>query len=111
MAIELRPEDRKPLRNFLRTCLPGPAVITIIQHVDEEFSAGLVEWLNAQTSLKVRLAREGEQLKIGTAYVAGTNNHLILTSGLRFAYTPEPLHLPYRPSIDVFLKAWPVTGH
>ncbi|MDY0093920.1 MAG: chemotaxis-specific protein-glutamate methyltransferase CheB [Candidatus Vecturithrix sp.] len=100
----------------LLTYLPArlSAVITIIQHVDEEFSAGLVEWLNAQTSVKVRLAREGEQPKIGTAYVAGTNNHLILTPGLRFAYTPEPLHLPYRPSIDVFFESvaryWPLKG-
>lgn len=81
------------------------AIISIVQHVDEEFSSGLVDWLDAQTSLRVRLAREGEQPKIGNVYVAGMNKHLILTPGLRFAYTPEPAHLPYRPSVDVFFES------
>lgn len=96
----------KTLANLL-SFLPSPfaAIISIVQHVDEEFSVGLVDWLDAQTSLQVRLAHEGEQPKIGNVYVAGTNKHLILTPGLRFAYTPEPAHLPYRPSVDVFFES------
>ena len=90
------------------------AVIIIIQHVDEEFSAGLVEWLAAQTPLKVRLAHEGEQPRNGQVYVAGANYHLILTPGLRFAYTPEPHQVLYRPSVDVFFESvaryWPQKG-
>ncbi|GAK57040.1 response regulator receiver domain protein [Candidatus Vecturithrix granuli] len=90
------------------------AIIIIIQHVDQEFSAGLVEWLAVQTPLKVRLAHEGEQPKSGHVYVAGTNHHLILTPGLRFAYTPEPHQILYRPSVDVFFESaaryWPRKG-
>jgi two-component system response regulator WspF len=98
------------------SCLPSTlkASIVIIQHVNEEFSAGFASWLNAHSSLPVCLALKGEQLKAGTVYVAGTNDHLILTKSLRFAYTPEPCSTPYRPSVDVFFRSvakyWPDTG-
>jgi two-component system response regulator WspF len=46
--------------------------------------------------------------------VAGTNDHLIVTSGLTFAYTPEPFDNPYRPSVNVFFRSaakhWPDIG-
>ncbi|MCP4700198.1 MAG: chemotaxis response regulator protein-glutamate methylesterase [Gammaproteobacteria bacterium] len=90
------------------------AAIIIVQHVDEEFSASLANWLDAQVPFCVCLAREGECAKSGNAYVAGTNDHLELTARLRFAYTPNPRTLPYRPSVDVFFKSvakhWPDKG-
>lgn len=45
------------------------------------------------------------------AYFAGTDDHLILQKNGRFKYTEEPVHYPYRPSIDVFFESavthWP----
>lgn len=90
------------------------AAVVIVQHLDEEFSSGLAGWLNTQTPLKVRVATRGSQPEKGIIDVAGTNDHLILTAGLRFAYTPEPQNNPYRPSVDVFFKSvakyWPGRG-
>lgn len=87
------------------------AMIVIVQHVDMEFSAGLTDWLDAQTPLKVKLALEGARPERNTAYVAGTNDHLVFTEDLRFSYTPEPRNNPYRPSVDTFFesvaKYWP----
>ncbi len=87
------------------------AAIVLIQHVDEKFSAGLAEWLDGQTPLRVQLAAEGGQAVINTVYVAGTNDHLVITPGLTFSYTPEPGSLSYRPSVDIFFaslaRAWP----
>jgi len=88
----------------------GAAVI-IIQHVDEQFSRGLAEWLNSQSPLKVVLAGEGERPEIDTALVASTNDHLILGADLILRYTREPRDYPYRPSVDVFFESlarhWP----
>lgn len=81
------------------------ASIVIVQHVDEKFSAGFAEWLNAQTPLKVMIAPEGVHPKENIIYVAGTNDHLILTPSLTFSYTPEPGNASYRPSVDVFFKS------
>ncbi|OQY60471.1 MAG: hypothetical protein B6245_01230 [Desulfobacteraceae bacterium 4572_88] len=97
--------------------LPGDmgAAMVVIQHVDEKFSAELANWLNSQTALQVMLAREGAVLGTNTVYVAGTNDHLILTPELTFSHTPEfgdeVSHNLFRPSSDVFFKSvvrhWP----
>ena len=90
------------------------AVVVIVQHVDMEFSSSLTDWLDAQTPLKMNLAREGAWPETGNGYVAGTNDHLILTTDLRFSYTQEPRNNPYRPSVDTFCMSvaeyWPENG-
>lgn len=82
-----------------------PAALVIIQHVDVQFAAGLADWLQAQTPLSVRLAQEGCHLEVGTVWLAGTNDHLVLTSQHTLSYTAEPRDYPYRPSVDVFFKS------
>jgi two-component system, chemotaxis family, response regulator WspF len=97
----------------LLSALPASlnAAIVVIQHVDQEFSFDLATWLNSLTSLEVRLAKAGEFLHPGYIYVASSNDHLVITAMLKFAYTPEPLHTHYRPSVDVFFESvarfWP----
>lgn len=81
------------------------AAIAVVQHVDAQFSAGLVSWLNQQIALPVRVARAGEQLEPGTVLVAGTNDHLYVKPDLTLGYTKDPIDYPYRPSIDVFFKS------
>lgn len=87
------------------------AAVVVIQHVDAEFAPGLVAWLDNQTPLEVRLAAEGSRPEPGKVFVAGTNDHMILTSKLTLSYTPDPVDYPYRPSVDVFFKSatahWP----
>lgn len=79
--------------------------IIIIQHVDSQFATGFVSWLNEQTKLEVVIAKEGMKPEINVAYVAGTNDHLILTSDRTFKYVEEPKNYHYRPSVDVFFDS------
>ena len=79
-----------------------PVPVVLVQHVDEQFVAGLADWLDRQTALTVRLAEEGDRPQAGTVLLAGSNNHLTMTGNGRLAYTPEPRQTPYRPSVDVF---------
>ena len=81
------------------------AAVVAVQHVDEAFAQGMAEWLNAQCQLPVRLARTGEVPEAGAVVLAGTNDHLRLTSSGRLIYTPEPCDYLYRPSIDVFFES------
>lgn len=81
------------------------AAVAIVQHVDEQFSSGFVEWLNQQSQLPVSLAPRGGRLELGKVLVAGTNDHLIVTSTLSLSYTKEPIDYPYRPSVDVFFES------
>ncbi len=87
------------------------AAIAIVQHVDMQFSAGLVDWLDRQTPLTVRLAATGDRLEKGIVLVAGTNDHLSLRSDLTLHYIKEPADYPYRPSVDVFFKSLAQSWH
>ncbi len=87
--------------------LPGdfPAAVVVVQHVDEQFVAGLADWLAQHTALRVSIASEGAELAPGEVLIAGTSDHLVLRGSNRLAYTPEPRDHPYRPSVDVFFES------
>ncbi|WP_455218104.1 chemotaxis-specific protein-glutamate methyltransferase CheB, partial [Kaarinaea lacus] len=79
-----------------------PAGIVVVQHVDEQFSHGLAEWLNKQTLLDVRIAKPGDRPRKGQVLLAGTNDHLVMSEKGMLMYQKEPVEMPYRPSVDVF---------
>ncbi len=90
------------------------AAIVIVQHLTEEFSFDLTAWLDAQSALNVHLAVENSRPRNHHVYIAHSNDHLILGKNCCFAYTPEPRHIHYRPSVDVFFESlahgWPGIG-
>lgn len=78
-----------------------PAAIAIAQHVDVSFAAGLADWLGSRSRIPVRPAKEGDLLKTGQAFLAASNDHLVINANRTFSYTPNPRETPYRPSVDV----------
>jgi two-component system, chemotaxis family, response regulator WspF len=86
-----------------------PAAIVIVQHLDEQFAAGMAAWLSHESLLPVRVAEEGDRIVAGTVLLAATNDHLSLKASNRLGYSAEPIDCVYRPSIDVFfgsICAW-----
>jgi len=88
-------------------CLPEdfPASVVIIQHVDAHFAEDLALWLNNQCVLPVKAARQNDELKPSTVYIASTSDHLVISHTGRLSYTPEPRKFVYRPSVDVFFDS------
>lgn len=88
--------------------------VVIVQHLDMQFSEGLAEWLNEQSQFRVLLARQAMKIEPGIAFLAATNDHLVLGADLTLRYTREPIDNPYRPSVDTFFgslrKYWPRPG-
>jgi two-component system, chemotaxis family, response regulator WspF len=82
-----------------------PAAIVIIQHLDVQFTQGLVDWLNLHSRLPVRLACEGDKPTTGTVLLASTADHLVLFNANTMGYTPDPVAAIYRPSVDVFFQS------
>lgn len=84
----------------------------IVQHIDEQFSSGLVRWIGSQIKLPTQLISRGNSPKKDEVLIAGTNDHLVVTKNLILDYTPYPTEIFYRPSVDVFFKSlsefWPV---
>ena len=92
---------------------PDSAVV-IIQHVDAAFAPGLARTLGDQTGRRVDLVVAGDRPLPGRAYLAATNDHLVLDGSRQFRYVDEPRENYYRPSVDVFLASvarhWPEPG-
>ncbi|MFJ7567759.1 chemotaxis response regulator protein-glutamate methylesterase [Herminiimonas sp. NPDC097707] len=82
-----------------------PAAIVIVQHIDAAFSPGMADWLQQQTSLEVRLAKEGDQAQKGLVLMAGTSHHLLMKTGETLGYAEESPMDVYHPSIDVFFNS------
>jgi len=88
--------------------------LVLVQHVDEQFAVGLAEWLTSQGGVPVSVATEGVRPEAGRAWLAGTNDHLVMRPDGTLAYTPHPREYAYRPSVDVLFSSvrhhWPRTG-
>jgi two-component system, chemotaxis family, response regulator WspF len=81
------------------------AAVVVIQHIDAQFAEGLAVWLSQQSKHVVKVAAEGGIPRPGEIFLAGTNDHLVLTSQRTFAYRSEPMDNPFRPSASVFFRS------
>jgi len=91
-----------------------PASIIIVQHMDKQFTPGLVQWIDSKINLPVSVARAGDIPEPGKVLMACTDDHLVMTSTLTLSYTEEPKDNFYHPSVDVFFSSvaqfWPGKG-
>ena len=91
-----------------------PASFIIIQHMNEQFTPGLVEWMAPQINMPVCIIRDGAIPEPGKVLVACTDDHLVMTPKLTFSYSEEPRDNFYHPSVDVFFcsvaQSWPASG-
>ena len=55
-----------------------PLPILVVQHISPGFVNGMVEWLDENIPLHAQVAREGEQIRAGTVYVAPDDRHLLV---------------------------------
>ncbi len=75
-----------------------PVPIVVVQHITPGFTAGLVEWLGAVSTIQVTIAKQGETLAPGTVYFAPDGRHLGVTRGGTVALSEGPPIGGFRPS-------------
>jgi len=88
------------------------AAVLIVQHIEGEFSGGLVDWLAGQSRMPVSIAQRGETPEAGRAYLAGPGGHLVLPStqfGVQAAQADE-LHVPGINALFLSLAQQPSPG-
>jgi two-component system chemotaxis response regulator CheB len=92
------------------------APILLVIHINEPFGSAFAEWLDGQSSLRVRYPRDGEPLWNGGGRVlmAPPGKHLVLRGGA-LRLTDDPERHSCRPSVDVLfgsiaLEAGPDTA-
>jgi two-component system, chemotaxis family, protein-glutamate methylesterase/glutaminase len=82
-----------------------PAPIVCIQHISVGFLQGLVNWLDSESRLKVKIAEAGELPIPGYVYFAPENYHLELNSVGKFIHASLPPIDGHCPSITATLRS------
>jgi two-component system, chemotaxis family, response regulator WspF len=78
---------------------PFPAVVLVVQHVDQQFTPSLAGWLQHCTRLPVSIAEPDARLSPGAIWVAGRRQNLVYDNGYA-RYTSGPEDAVHTPSID-----------
>jgi two-component system chemotaxis response regulator CheB len=81
-----------------------PIPILVVQHIAEGFEGGLVHWLSGETSLRVKLAEQGELLRPATFYIAPSGTHLGASGGSVQLMGGDPVR-GFRPSGTVLFRS------
>ncbi|MDQ6780407.1 MAG: response regulator [Candidatus Eremiobacteraeota bacterium] len=92
------------LLNGLGSDFPAPVVI--VQHIAAPFVEGLVRWLNQETPIPVELARDGERMRPGCAYIAPASADLVLRPDAKLSVRPAtPGRAHIAPSADALFDS------
>ncbi len=97
------PQALHTILKYLPATFPVPILCT--QHISEGFLQGLVDWLAAECSLQVVIAKSGEFPKPGTVYFAPEGKHLQLNPQGQFITVSTPPVSGHRPSVTVLFQA------
>jgi two-component system chemotaxis response regulator CheB len=84
-----------------------PLPVLLVIHIAEAFSVALAEWLDGQSKLQVRYARDGEPVPgvgEGVVLMAPAGKHLVVRSG-RLQLSQAPERHSCRPSVDVLFES------
>jgi two-component system chemotaxis response regulator CheB len=80
------------------------AAVLVVQHIAQGFSAGMAEWLANASRLPVKLAIEGQAIRVGEVLIAPDTRDLLITRERTIHLSDTPL-LIQRPSIDIAMQA------
>ena len=79
--------------------------IVIVQHVSPHSDSQWIKFLNDKSEMYIKEADEKESIKLGTAYIAPPNYHLLIESDNTFSLTIDKRVNYARPSIDVLFES------
>lgn len=82
-----------------------PAPIVVVQHVTVGFTAGLAQWLDLQTPLRVCVARDGDRPVPGTVWVSPDDYHLEVDRLGKIRLHQQPPYKGLRPSANYLFRS------
>lgn len=82
-----------------------PCGIVVVQHITSGFAEGLVDWLDTECHIRVKIAEDSEEIKPGIAYLAPCDVQMRVEEGGRIHITNEAAYDGHRPSGDVLLES------
>ncbi|MBW4663866.1 MAG: chemotaxis protein CheB [Chroococcus sp. CMT-3BRIN-NPC107] len=97
--------DTKALKEVLAALDSFPAAIIVAQQLYPEYPNELVDKLNSCTSLNVKLAEDGDILRVQTVYIAPSSRHLLVNPDGRLTLLQSKLVHFVSPSTDLLFES------
>jgi two-component system chemotaxis response regulator CheB len=87
--------------------LPGdlPVPIVVVQHLAPRHRSLMAEILGRRTALQVRQAQDGDDLRVGTVYIAPPDYHLLVNGDGTLSLSQSKLVHFLRPSADLLFES------
>lgn len=82
-----------------------PLPIVIVQHIVDGFTEGLVEWLETQCQVKVKLGKDREPLQSGVVYIAPCRFHMRVDEYKQIRLDDTPPIGGHKPAATVLLSS------
>ena len=82
-----------------------PCPIFVVQHISLGFSAGLVEWLNSECDIEVRIPEDREVIKPAFVYMAPDGFHMRVSPERLIKLSDEPPCNCHKPSGDILFES------
>jgi two-component system chemotaxis response regulator CheB len=93
----------KEILDHLNVHLSVP--IIIVQHIDQDFTQGYADWLNLTSGVKVVIAKDGEVMEPGRAYMAPGDYHIGVKSLNSIHISKELPESGLRPSVSFLFRS------
>lgn len=81
------------------------AAILVVQHIADDFTETMVEWLDDITPLSVKIPFKGEKVKEGTVYIAPNKVHMSLRMHGRIHLSNGAPVNGHMPSADILFSS------
>ena len=108
IAIGASTGGTEAIARILEAFPPDAPAVVIAQHIPEVFSERFARRLDEGSALRVREARDGDPLVLGTVFIAPGNFHLrVVRSGAKYhcRVTQDERINRHRPSVDVLFRS------
>ena len=79
--------------------------IIIVQHLDIEFAQGYVDWLSIQSNIPIKIAKDGDILTAGVAYMAPGDHHIGVKAFNTILVTKDSKEKGHRPAVSFLFKS------
>lgn len=97
----------KVISNILET-LPSKidGKIIIVQHLDKQFTQGMIEWLSNYTNIPIIIAEHGLRINDNFIYLVGGNEHYKINHNWQFEIVENAIGQHYVPSINILFQSF-----
>ncbi|MGR3177223.1 MAG: protein-glutamate methylesterase/protein-glutamine glutaminase [Candidatus Anammoxibacter sp.] len=82
-----------------------PVPVLIVQHMAEGFVKGFIDWLNEVSAIPVMIAKQGDTISSGRAYVAPEGFHLTVSKDYRIKLSKDLPENFVRPSVSCLFRS------